>query len=534
MSFYFSKSKFVSAYTRCNKYAWLDKYKSEEKTKPDEFAEYLFKNGHKVGDLAKEYFNIDAEATVLKENGSPDSATMIEETKKLLNEGAKVIAEASFSFHGYFCSVDFLDKNDDGSYNIYEVKSSKIAPKKKTGYYKGVKEKYVIDAAYQQYVLENFGYKIDKVYVVLLAENYVRGKELNLKEYFVSCEVTERTILLQGEVKSKLAEIGVTLSAGNEPVTNFTENCHGCEYFAYCAKSKGVPTPSPFDLYDIDFKDKCDLHNNGISFFDVEAIEKRLELNKARKRLGKAAKKHIEYYNCPNDTYIDKAQIKKFLDALRFPLYSLDFETYQATVPEHEGMSTGEVVPFQYSLHIMKIPDGDYREGSLDLEERHFIDISGGDPRRAIAESLVRDIPFGACVIACNEKTERNIIKRLAELFPDLEKHLLSFQYKDDKGKDVYKDIQPLFKNGYYYSPKMGNSFSLKSILPALYPDDSKMNYHNLEGSVKNGTQAMAAMPNIKEMTSEQVEQLRKDLIEYCALDTLAVVKIIKKLYEIL
>ena len=284
MSFYFSKSKFVSAYTRCNKYAWLDKYKSEEKTKPDEFAEYLFKNGHKVGDLAKEYFNIDAEATVLKENGSPDSATMIEETKKLLNEGAKVIAEASFSFDGFFCSVDILEKNDDGSYNIYEVKSSKIAPKKKTGYYKGVKEKYVIDAAYQQYVLENFGYKIDKVYVVLLAENYVRGKELNLKEYFVSCEVTERTILLQGEVKSKLAEIGVTLSAGNEPVTNFTENCHGCEYFAYCAKSKGVPTPSPFDLYDIDFKDKCDLHNNGISFFDVEAIEKRLELNKARKR----------------------------------------------------------------------------------------------------------------------------------------------------------------------------------------------------------------------------------------------------------
>ena len=62
----------------------------------------------------------------------------------------------------------------------------------------------------------------------------------------------------------------------------------------------------------------------------------------------------------------------------------------------------------------------------------------------------------------------------------------------------------------------------------------SKMDYHNLEGNVKNGMQAMAAMPNIKEMTSEQVEQLRKDLIEYCALDTLAVVKIIKKLYEIL
>ena len=31
MGFHFSKSKFVSACTRCNKYAWLDNYKPEEK-----------------------------------------------------------------------------------------------------------------------------------------------------------------------------------------------------------------------------------------------------------------------------------------------------------------------------------------------------------------------------------------------------------------------------------------------------------------------------------------------------------------------
>jgi hypothetical protein len=232
--------------------------------------------------------------------------------------------------------------------------------------------------------------------------------------------------------------------------------------------------------------------------------------------------------------YIDKTEIKKLLNSLKFPLYSLDFETYQAIVPEYEGMKTSEAIPFQYSLHIMKTPNGNYREGSPDLEEKHFIDISGGDPRRAIAESLVKDIPYGACIIACHESTERSIIKRLAELFPDLSAHLLSFGYKNAKGEDRYLDPQPLFKKGYYYSSKMGNSFSLKSILPALYPDDTEMDYHNLEGSVKNGTQAMAAIAKAQEGTEEERKQIEKDLIQYCELDTFAVVKIIKKLYEVI
>ena len=80
----------------------------------------------------------------------------------------------------------------------------------------------------------------------------------------------------------------------------------------------------------------------------------------------------------------------------------------------------------------------------------------------------------------------------------------------------------------------MRNSFSLKSISPALYPDDKEMDYNNLEGRVKNGTQVMLSMSNLKKLTVEELQQLKEDLIKYCALDTLAVVKIIKKLYEVI
>ena len=520
MSFNFSKSKFVTTYYACNKYAWLDKYKKEEKTEHSEFVKSLFETGHIVGDLAKKYFHIDADATAI-EAGRPDNAAMIEKTKELLQAGAKVVAEASFSFDGLFCSIDILEKNDDGTYNIYEVKSSKVEPKKKKGYYNGVKVRYVIDAAYQQYVFENCGYKIAKVFVVLLADNYVRGKELDLKEYFKPCEVTEYTTSLQGEIKNKLNEIGSVISSKNEPESMYTQSCQDCDYFAYCKRSKDVPTPSPFDLYDIDFKDKCDLYNNGISFFNVNAIEERLELIKARKKLRKAAKKHIEYYNRPNDTYIDKAEVEKFLDTLSFPLYALDFETYQAKVPEAEGVGTGEVIPFQYSLHIIKNVN-DIMSGE-DLEEKHFIDISGKDSRRAIAERLVEDIPFGACVVACNMGTESGIIKKLAEKYKDLHDHLMSFRYMDP---------QDVFQKGHYYNARMGNSFSIKSILPALYPDEADMNYQNLEGEVKNGSEAMNAIQKAKQLEGEALEKYKQDLIEYCALDTYAIVKVLKKLYE--
>ena len=71
MSFNFSKSKFVSVCTTCDKYAWLDKYRPDDKKPIDEYTESLFANGHKVGELAKKYFNIDVDVTILNEFDEP-------------------------------------------------------------------------------------------------------------------------------------------------------------------------------------------------------------------------------------------------------------------------------------------------------------------------------------------------------------------------------------------------------------------------------------------------------------------------------
>ena len=83
-----------------------------------------------------------------------------------------------------------------------------------------------------------------------------------------------------------------------------------------------------------------------------------------------------------------------------------------------------------------------------------------------------------------------------------------------------------------YYVPAMGGSFSIKSVLPALFPDDPSLDYHNLEGDVHNGCEAMNIFPKIKDMEPEEQQRARQSLLKYCELDTFAMVKVWQKLLK--
>ena len=55
----------------------------------------------------------------------------------------------------------------------------------------------------------------------------------------------------------------------------------------------------------------------------------------------------------------------------------------------------------------------------------------------------------------------------------------------------------------------MGGSFSIKSVLPALFPDDDELNYHNLNPLVQNGGHAMTIFPKIKDMPADEAHPNR-------------------------
>ena len=85
------------------------------------------------------------------------------------------------------------------------------------------------------------------------------------------------------------------------------------------------------------------------------------------------------------------------------------------------------------------------------------------------------------------------------------------------------------FQSGWYYKKEIGGSFSIKSVLPAICSDDPELDYHELEG-VHNGTEAMTIFPQIQYMMPEEQEQVRRNLLAYCRLDTLAMVKVWEEL----
>lgn len=145
---------------------------------------------------------------------------------------------------------------------------------------------------------------------------------------------------------------------------------------------------------------------------------------------------------------------------------------------------------------------------------------------RDVAEQLCKDIPMDGMVMVFNDRFEKDRLKEMAEAFPDLREHLLAIH------NNVVDLLKP-FRAWAYYRPAMNGSFSIKKVLPALFPRNPKLNYHNLPGQVHNGGEAMDIFPKMKYMSPAEEAQTRKDLLQYCELDTWSMVVILQKLYKV-
>ena len=401
-------------------------------------------------------------------------------------------------FDGLFCSVDILRKNQSG-YDIIEVKSST-----KTEYI------HLDDVSYQYYVLFKSEIPINKVYVMYINNQYIRQGELDLRELFVMEDVTDKVIKRQSFVEKNIKDIQEYLLNEAEPERDIDVYCdepYHCAYYDYCRHH--LPRPSVFDIKNLWLSKKYGLYHDGIISFE-NIINRKPELNDKQMR-----QVEMVYYH--KEDYIDRDKIKRFLETLSYPIYHLDFETYQTPIPEYDGVHPYEQIPFQYSLHI------EHMDGTL--EHKEFLAKEGTDPRRALAERLISDIPENICVLAYNMSFERGVIKRLAEQFDDLSEHLLNIG-------DNIQDLMISFKEQYYYTEAMQGSYSIKYVLPALFPNDPELDYHNLEG-IHHGGEASAAFANMTKLSPEEIERTRQNLLKYCGLDTYAMVKVLEKLREV-
>ena len=482
-----SKSRYCKG-VQCPKILWLDKYKPEEAE--GDLSESIVANGILVGELARGYYG-QYELVEYTE----DKSSMAAQTRQYMEAGAGNIAEAAFCIDGLYCAVDLLHKNGNG-YDLIEVKSSTE-----------VKPVYIDDMAFQHYVLSRCGVTVNRVCLMHINRDYVRHGELEIRELFTLEDHTEAVKQKYDEVEANIQAIREYVDTETEPERDIDLYCkspYDCLYYGYCARH--IPEPSVFDICWLKSTRKYEYYHQGIISYE-DIINRQPKLSEKQWRQVETA-----YYDRPD--VVEAGAIKEFLDTLSYPLYHLDFETFQQAVPEYDGLRPYVQIPFQYSLHI------EQTDGTL--EHREYLAPEGTDPRRGLAESLCRDIPADVCVLAYNMRFERMVLQELAEWFPDLSAHLLAI-------KEHVHDLMVPFQKQHYYSKEMQGSFSIKYVLPALCPGDPDLDYHALEG-VHNGTEASATFATLPQHTSDEIRVLRENLLRYCCLDTLAMVKVLEKL----
>ena len=481
-----SKSTFIRG-KQCHKSLYLNKNHKELKDELTEQQKAIFSRGHKVGELAQQLFPGGLDLT--PENFY-NFIPSLQKTQEAIEKGVEIIYEAAFQHEGVLVLIDILAKKGN-AWHGYEVKSAA-----------SLKEVYVNDAALQYHVITKSGLKLKDISIIHLNSDYRRKKEIEVKKLFTIRSILEEVKELQPDVQKELNEQKLVLATKRMPNVKIGPHCtspYTCDFKGFCWKD--VPEYSVLNLSRGGEK-VWELFNDGI--INLEDIPENSDLSSSQKQQLEAEKS--------KEPIINKKEIKKFTDALKFPLFFLDFETINAAIPPFENTKVYQQLPFQYSIHAQESEDSN-------LEHHEFLQTDGKDFRVELIQNLIEALRTKGSVLVYNKSFEDRCLKDLAKDFPEYEKDIIAIRKR-------LVDLAIPFQKKHFYMAEMKGKHSIKNVLPVLVPEYS---YDNLE--IQNGANASFIYQDILNNTFDgNLSKTKNDLLEYCRLDTLAMVKILEKL----
>ncbi|MBR5259604.1 MAG: DUF2779 domain-containing protein [Eggerthellaceae bacterium] len=496
---YFSKSDFTKGF-QCPKVLWMDAH-MHEKFDKSLIDQARLDAGNEIGDMAMAYFGkfVEVKQSFQFDKMAAETAELIAEAARAIEHGeAFSVCEATFKYGHMVCMADIVRVRDAKTLDIIEVKSSTK-----------LKEYHVNDLAYQTAVVQACGYDVASASVMHINSDYVLDGELDLQGFFAIEDMTDEAKARAHDVARTVADFMTYKTAEVEPEVEIGPQCNSpfaCGYQTWCWRH--VADADIFSLAGMGRTRALGRLNEGISSFgDAMAGIKLTALQRAQitAETGRGDTANIE-------------ELTKFLEGVTYPVYHLDFETVQPIVPRYQGTKPWQQVPTQFSVHKVEAPGASPKHAE-------FLAEHDADPRRAIAEALCATIPADACVTAYNMGFEKGRIRELADQFPDLADHLMGIH-------DGIIDLMVPFRSGWVYLKAMQGSYSIKKVLPALCPDDPDLDYAALEG-VHNGTEAIIAFEQLDDADPAKRPEIREQLLRYCELDTLAMVKVHERLIEI-
>jgi hypothetical protein len=444
---------------------WAEKNNQVE-IEPSRYKQFLMEQGEEIGILAKEFLREKIHAS---------------------HAAHELSIEKHFFDDRFEARSDVVVYDPESKiYDLYEIKSATT-----------VKEINLYDVTFQSLVCEA-SIPLRKVFVVHTNRDYIRQNEIDVNGLFVIQDVTKEVDSLKSEVL-KAREDAWLVAASQSP-----------EGILDCVKPDTCPCPSlchpalpEYPIYDLprlreekarDLKDR--------RILAIEDIPDDYPLS-ARQR------KQVEVVRS-GEPYIDLKTIEKELARLEFPLYFLDYETFNPGIPVYGGYRPFQHMAFQYSLHAFD---------SQKSKPKHFefIVTDPIDPGIKLVEDLAKNIGEKGSVVVWNKTFEVERNKDMADMYPQYRSFLLNIN------KRIF-DLMEIFSKGYYIHRDFHGSSSIKKVLPVLAKDDD-LRYTNLP--IPKGDEAMMAWLEIMSgvFSVEEATAVKQDLLRYCEFDTMAMVK---------
>lgn len=445
---------------------WAKKHNKVEREKTP-FVQSIIDQGYEVEDVAKEF--------------------MIKHISRIF-EYQKI-----FETNNTSCKTDFtVFNNQTGKIDIYEVKSGT-----------DVKLDNEYDITFQ-YITASQLVKIGKVYIIHLNKEYTRDKRLDLKNLFVIHDMTE-TIekrLLETEILIKQALLVI-----NKPSPQGLEGCFkpkDCCCPQLCFPS--LPKYSIYNLSNVHKERLIQLREKGI--LDINDIPDTFPLSHRQNIQAKSTKE--------KRTIINYDKIKDFLSEISYPLYFLDYESYNWAIPQFQNHTIYQNVVFQYSLHIQGTPNSN-------MEHKEFLSVTHNDPMYEIAKSISENIGDSGIVMVWYKQFEKGCNKEMGRVYPEFKEKLININSR-------IIDLSDIFSKQMYVDYRFNGSWSIKNVLPVLVPE---LGYKGL--NINNGTLAMLEWKKLVygNLDKNEKDEIYNNLLEYCGLDTFAMKKILDVINEL-
>lgn len=472
----FSKTRFIAG-LQCKKQLHL-------RVHHPELASPTEKPATLTGQVVEAHARLEFPDGILIEREQKGADPFAQTQRLMADPSVTTLFEAGIHDDHLALFVDVLTRNGEG-WTLTEIKASTR-----------IKDAHIDDVAIQALALKRAGIAINRFELMHVNNEFVYPGAHDYRGLFVREDITERVVNHVPAIETGLEEL-LDAVDGPQPqryIGSHCKNPYPCPYQHYCARHD---TAYPVGTLPNGYKVAETMHARGIhDIRDIPLEALTSELHLRIRRVVRAGKAEL----LPG--------ARELLQELAYPRYYLDFECIQFAIPIWDGTTPFSQNPFQWSCHV--------EQANGELAHHEFLDTSGSNPRRAFAESLLRACGDRGPIVVYNAAFERRIISETAGEIPELADSLLALNVR------IF-DLLPVVKQ-HYYHPMMKGSWSIKAVLPALVPE---LNYSDL-GTVQDGTQAQSVYFRLINGETDAGEKaaLRQDLLDYCRLDTLAMVKI--------